>query len=46
LYPDTGILILDRLASVIAERLLHTHDQVMALLMHGMRAGELSIKEV
>jgi CRP-like cAMP-binding protein len=45
-YPDTGILVLDRLASVIAERLLHTHDQVMALLLHGMRAGELSVKEV
>lgn len=45
-YPDTGILILDRLASVIAERLLHTHDQVMALLLHGMRSGSLSIKEV
>jgi CRP-like cAMP-binding protein len=45
-HPDTGILILDRLASVIAERLLHTHDQVMALLLHGMHSGSLSIKEV
>jgi CRP-like cAMP-binding protein len=41
-YPETGILILDRLASVIAERLLHTHDQVMALLMQGMHARALS----
>lgn len=44
-YPDTGILILDRLASVIAERLHHTHAQVMALLMQGMRNGIPSLKE-
>ena len=35
-YPDTGILILERLATVIAERLRNTHDQVMDLLKQGM----------
>ncbi len=33
--PETGILILDRLASVIAERLHHTHAQIMELLIQG-----------
>ena len=36
-YPETGILILERLATVIAERLRNTHEQVMALLMQGLR---------
>jgi CRP-like cAMP-binding protein len=45
-YPDTGILILERLAWVIAERLRHTHDQVIDLLKQGMRNGLPSIKEV
>lgn len=36
--PETGILILDRLATVIAERLRNTHDQVMALLLQGLHA--------
>lgn len=44
--PDTGILILERLASVIAERLSNTHEQVMALLKQGMRNGIPSFKEV
>jgi CRP/FNR family cyclic AMP-dependent transcriptional regulator len=35
-YPDTGILILDRLATVIAERLRNTHDQVISLLKQGL----------
>ena len=34
--PETGILILERLATVIAERLRNTHEHVMALLMHGL----------
>ncbi len=38
-YPETGILILERLAEVIAERLRNTHDQVMALLKQGILAG-------
>lgn len=37
-YPETGILVLDRLATVIAERLRNTHDQVMALLLQGLHA--------
>lgn len=38
-YPETGILILDRLATVIAERLRNTHEQVMELLREGLRAS-------
>jgi toluene monooxygenase system ferredoxin subunit len=38
-YPDTGILILDRLAGVIAQRLRGTHNQVMALLRNGIHDG-------
>ena len=35
-HPETGILILERLATVIAERLRNTHEYVMALLMQGL----------
>lgn len=35
-YPETGGVILDRLATVIAERLHSTHDLVMSLLRLGM----------
>jgi CRP-like cAMP-binding protein len=45
-YPDTGAIILDRLACIIAERLSHTHDQVIELLKQGMRHGTPSLKEV
>jgi len=38
-YPETGILILDRLATVIAERLRNTHEQVIALLKQGLLNG-------
>ena len=38
-YPDTGILILERLATVIAERLRNTHDQVMDMLKQGLGNG-------
>ncbi len=40
-HPETGILILERLASVVAERLRSsaTHDQVVALLEHGLING-------
>ncbi|RPI34129.1 MAG: Crp/Fnr family transcriptional regulator [Chloroflexota bacterium] len=38
-HTDTGILILDRLATVIAQRLSNTHEQVMALLSMGLRSG-------
>lgn len=35
-HPETGILILERLAEVIAQRLRNTHEQVMALLKQGL----------
>ena len=35
--PDTGVVILERLAEVIAERLRSTHAQVVDLLRMGMR---------
>jgi CRP-like cAMP-binding protein len=35
--PETGILVLERLATVIAERLRNTHEQVMALLLQCLR---------
>jgi CRP/FNR family transcriptional regulator, cyclic AMP receptor protein len=38
-HPDTGILILNRLAAVIAQRLSNTHEQVVALLEMGLRAS-------
>jgi CRP-like cAMP-binding protein len=37
-HPQTGIVILDRLAAVIAERLRNTHAQVKALLKDGIGA--------
>lgn len=45
-YPETGILVLERLAWIIAERLHNTHDQVVALLKQGLRSGIPSMKEV
>jgi CRP-like cAMP-binding protein len=36
-YPETGILILNRLAGVIAQRLRGTHQQVVNLLQKGLR---------
>jgi CRP-like cAMP-binding protein len=35
-YPETGVVILERLASIIAERLSSTHDQIFAVLQSGM----------
>lgn len=37
--PKTGILILDQLAGVIAQRLRGTHQQVVELLHRGLRNG-------
>lgn len=37
--PETGILILERLAEIIAERLRNTHEQVIALLKEGLSNG-------
>ncbi|MFL7813743.1 MAG: Crp/Fnr family transcriptional regulator [Anaerolineales bacterium] len=39
-HPETGILILNRLAGVIAQRLRGTHEQVVALLHHGLNQTE------
>ena len=36
-YPDTGMVLLDRLAAVVAARSQHAHPQVMALLEAGLR---------
>ncbi len=36
-YPETGALILERLAVVIAERLRNTYDHVFTLLEQGLR---------
>jgi CRP/FNR family transcriptional regulator len=40
-HPKTGILILERLAAVVAERLKcsKTHGQVLAMLEHGLKNG-------
>lgn len=40
-HPKTGILILERLAAVVAERLKcsETHNQVLAMLEHGLTNG-------
>jgi CRP-like cAMP-binding protein len=39
-HPETGILILNRLAGVIAQRLRGTHEQVVALLHMGLNPQE------
>ena len=39
-HPETGILILNRLAGVIAQRLRGTHDQVVALLHQGLNQNK------
>ncbi len=44
-HPETGMLLLERLASIIAARLRHTHEQVMALLKQGLRSNFASIEE-
>ena len=36
-HPETGRLIVERLAAVIAERLRNTHHQVISLLNKGLR---------
>jgi CRP-like cAMP-binding protein len=35
-HPETGVIILERLAAVIAERLRNTHEEVFKLLKQGM----------
>jgi CRP-like cAMP-binding protein len=36
-HPETGVVILERLAEVIAERLTNTHAHVVEMLRQGMR---------
>jgi CRP/FNR family transcriptional regulator, cyclic AMP receptor protein len=38
-YPETGVVLLGRLASVIAERLHSTHAQILNILSEGMNLG-------
>jgi CRP-like cAMP-binding protein len=38
--PETGVLILERLAAVIAERLKNTHQKVVELLWQGVNSHE------
>jgi CRP-like cAMP-binding protein len=39
-HPETGTLVLDRLATMIAERMRLTHNQVIALLEQGLQIDE------
>lgn len=39
-HPDTGVVILDRLAAVIAQRLSSTHEQVVNLLHIALANGK------
>jgi len=39
LHPDAGVVILERLASAIAERLEATHTEIMNILSQGMDLG-------
>ncbi len=36
-HPDAGVVILEKLASAIAERLENTHAQIMSILSQGMK---------
>ena len=39
-HPKTGVVILERLAEVIAERLRSTHEHVVEMLRQGLTSGE------
>lgn len=39
-HPTTGVVILERLAEVIAERLRSTHEHVVEMLRQGMTTGK------
>lgn len=41
-HPETGVLILERLAAVIAERLKNTHEKVVELLWLGVNSHNKS----
>ena len=38
-HPETGLILLDRLAGVIAERLKNTHTQILGILSQGVVDG-------
>lgn len=38
-YPEIGILLLERMAAVIAERLQSTHEHVISMLKQGMHSN-------
>jgi CRP-like cAMP-binding protein len=40
LHPEIGVVILERLATVIAERLKNTHAQVVELLWQGVNSND------
>ena len=40
-HPKTGVVILERLAEVIAERLRSTHEHVVEMLRQGLASGEV-----
>ncbi|MEJ2706135.1 MAG: Crp/Fnr family transcriptional regulator [Anaerolineales bacterium] len=44
-YPETGSIMLERLADVIAKRLRNTHAQVIALLEQGLRVNGYSVPQ-
>jgi CRP/FNR family cyclic AMP-dependent transcriptional regulator len=41
-HPETGVVILEHLAAVIAERLKSTHQKVVQLLWQGVNSGKKS----
>lgn len=43
-HPETGVIILERLAEVIAERLKNTHKHVIEILRQGMVPGSETAK--
>jgi CRP/FNR family cyclic AMP-dependent transcriptional regulator len=44
--PDTGVILLERLASVIAERLHNTHEKIFDLLSEGMDLDQNNARKV
>jgi len=43
-YPDTGALLLERLAGVIAARLNNTHTEILSILTRGMDLSDNSCR--
>lgn len=39
-HPETGVVLLERLASIIAERLSSTYEQILSVLQNGMERCE------